>query len=139
MTALRRQKGVDVFLRAAPRILDAVPGARLAVVGQGPEGQALREQARELGLAERVGFFDFRGPAARQLRELDVFVLASRWEAFPISVLEAMACGMPQVATDVGGTGEAVAGRRDRGAVCPGGPRGPGRRRDRPAARTRAA
>jgi len=108
LTALRRQKGVDVFLRAAPRILEAVPEARLAVVGQGPERAALEALAADLGLDGRVRFFGFRPPAARQLAELDVFVLASRWEAFPISVLEALACGVPQVATDVGGTGEAV-------------------------------
>lgn len=118
LTVLRRQKGVDVFLRAAPKILDAVPDARLAVVGQGPEGDALRALAAELALDERVRFFDFQPPAARQLGEMDVFVLASRWEAFPISVLEAMACGVPQVATDVGGTREAVQGGVT-GALCP--------------------
>lgn len=108
LTALRRQKGVDVFLRAAPLILDAVPDARLAVVGRGPERDALGVLAGELGLDGRVRFFDFHPPPARQLGALDVFVLASRWEAFPISVLEAMACGVPQVASDVGGTAEAV-------------------------------
>ena len=118
LTALRHQKGVDVFLRAAPRILEAVPQARLAVVGTGPEGDGLRAQAAELGLADSVRFFGFRPPAARQLAELDVFVLASRWEAFPISVLEAMACGVPQVATDVGGTAEAVQ-EGVTGRLCP--------------------
>jgi len=50
----------------------------------------------------------YRPPAANHLRELDVYVLASSWEAFPIGPLEAMACGVPQVVTAVGGTREAV-------------------------------
>lgn len=118
VTVLRRQKGVDVFLRSVPRILAAVPDARLAVVGQGPEAEPLRALAAQLGLGDRVRFFDFKAPAARQLADLDVFVLPSRWEAFPISVLEAMACGVPQVATDVGGTGEAVQ-EGVTGRLCP--------------------
>ncbi len=79
---------------------------------------ALVALAGRMGLDDRVRFFDFHGPAARQLRELDVFVLPSRWEAFPIAVLEAMACGVPQVATDVGGTAEAVRPGLT-GSLCP--------------------
>lgn len=118
VTALRPQKAVEVFLEAAPTILASVPEARLAVVGNGPEQSALELHARQLGLDERVRFFDFHRPASRQLRSLDVFVLPSLWEAFPISVLEALACGVPQVATAVGGTGEAVADG-ETGLLCP--------------------
>jgi glycosyltransferase involved in cell wall biosynthesis len=50
----------------------------------------------------------YRPPASNHLRELDVYVLASSWEAFPIGPLEALACGVPQVVTAVGGTREAV-------------------------------
>jgi glycosyltransferase involved in cell wall biosynthesis len=103
VTVLRRQKRVDVLLAAAPAILAAVPEATVAVIGEGPELQALRAAADP-----RVVFRPFRGPAARHLRALDVYVLPSAWEALPIGVLEALACGVPQVATDVGGTREAV-------------------------------
>jgi glycosyltransferase involved in cell wall biosynthesis len=101
VTVLRRQKRLDVLLAAAPRILDA--GARVVIAGDGPERDALRRQADP-----RVVFEPWRGSAAEHLHELDVYVLPSSWEAFPIGVLEALACGVPQVATDVGGTREAV-------------------------------
>ena len=108
MCVLRPQKAVHVLLEAAPLVLDRLPQARLAVVGNGPLRPALEAHALSLGLDERVRFFDFASPPARQLRCMDVFVLPSAWEAFPISLVEAMACGVPQVATDVGGTREAL-------------------------------
>jgi glycosyltransferase involved in cell wall biosynthesis len=100
VSVLRRQKRLDVLLAAAPRIIAA--GATVKIVGDGPEGPALRAIADP-----RVRFEPFRPPAANHLRELAIYVLPSAWEAFPIGVLEAMACGVPQVATDVGGTREA--------------------------------
>lgn len=102
VSVLRRQKRLDVLLAAAPRIIDAT-GATVKIVGDGPEREALRAQADP-----RVIFEPFRPPAANHLRELAVYVLPSAWEAFPIGILEAMACGVPQVATDVGGTREAI-------------------------------
>ena len=103
VTVLRRQKRVDVLLAAAPEILAAVPEASVVVVGDGPEAPALRALADP-----RVEFLPYRAPAARHLRALAVYALPSAWEAFPIGVLEALACGVPQVATAVGGTPEAV-------------------------------
>jgi len=110
IVSLREQKSVDVLLDAVPRVLAAVPDARVAVVGDGPLRDELHVHAARLGLDrdERFAFLPFQGPSARHLRAIDLYVLPSSWEAFPIGVLEAQACGVPQVATDVGGTGEAV-------------------------------
>jgi glycosyltransferase involved in cell wall biosynthesis len=110
VTVLREQKRPDIFLEAVPLVLERVPGARMALVGDGPLRDELHARAAALGLdAEpRFAFLPFTPPAARHLRALDVYVLPSAWEAFPIGVLEALACGTPQVATDVGGTAEAV-------------------------------
>jgi glycosyltransferase involved in cell wall biosynthesis len=118
IAVLRPQKSVHVFLQAAPEILARVPDARLAVVGDGELRGELEALALRLALGPRVRFFDFEPPMSRQLTELDVFVLPSAWEAFPISVLEAMACGVPQVATDVGGTREAISDG-ETGLLCP--------------------
>jgi glycosyltransferase involved in cell wall biosynthesis len=110
LSVLRQQKRIDVFLDAAPAVLAAVPEARLAVIGDGPLANELAEQARALGLdgEPRFAFIPYAGPAARYLLGLDLYVLSSSWESMPIGVLEALACGVPQVATDAGGTAEAV-------------------------------
>jgi glycosyltransferase involved in cell wall biosynthesis len=103
VTVLRRQKALETLIDAVPLLRERVPEVRVAIVGDGPEKAALQARA-----ADRVAFLPFHAPAARHLKALDVFVLPSAWEAFPIAVLEAQACGVPQVATDVGGTREAV-------------------------------
>jgi glycosyltransferase involved in cell wall biosynthesis len=106
VSVLRRSKRLDVLIDAAPRVLAAVPEATIAIIGDGPEQVALRTQAATLRVD--IAFRPYREPSARALSALDVYVLSSSWEAFPIGVLEAQACGVPQVATDTGGTREAV-------------------------------
>jgi glycosyltransferase involved in cell wall biosynthesis len=126
IAVLRRQKRIDVLLDAAPAILAAVPDARIAIVGDGPEREALHAHAAARGLADepRLAWLPFDPPdAAPHLAATDVYVLPSGWEAFPIGVLEALAAGVPQVATDVGGTREAVTA--ETGVLVP--PRDPGR------------
>lgn len=118
ITVLRPGKGVETFLQAAQHVLDRLPSARLAVIGNGSLRGVLEQEARALGLDRRLRFFSFTPPSARQLRSLDVFVLPSPWEAFPIASLEAMACGVPQVATNVGGIPEAVR-HGATGLLCP--------------------
>lgn len=108
ITVLRPEKGVDVFIDAVPAILAAMPEARLAVVGSGPIEAELRARAATVLGDERFVFLPFEAPVERSLNATDVFVLASRREGLPIGVLEAMAAGVPQVATAVGGTPEAV-------------------------------
>jgi glycosyltransferase involved in cell wall biosynthesis len=61
-----------------------------------------------LGVQDRVLRLPFAPPVEQYLRGFDLYVLPSRWESLPIAVLEAMACGLPVLATTVGGTGEAV-------------------------------
>jgi glycosyltransferase involved in cell wall biosynthesis len=109
VTVLRPEKGVDVLLEAIPHVLDQLPEARVAVVGNGLLGEGLRRQARALGLNDRLRFFDYLGPSARQLQSLDVYVHPPpRYEPFGIGLVEAMACGVPQVTTAVGGASEVV-------------------------------
>ncbi len=110
VSALRPQKSVEVLLEAVPLLWERAPEARIAVVGNGPEQARLEELARTLGLTTDPRFLmtPFEAPTARYLKAADVFVLPSSYEGLPLAVLEAQACGVPQVVTDVGGTTEAV-------------------------------
>jgi glycosyltransferase involved in cell wall biosynthesis len=100
---LCRQKGQDVLLRAWPEVARSVPGARLVLVGDGPDGARLRRSAPPGVL--------FTGAVADPrpwLRAADVVVLPSRWEGMALAPLEAMACGTPVVLSDVSGARESL-------------------------------
>lgn len=108
-------KGVDVFLRAAAQVAAVVPAARFVVVGGAIAGQEahareLEQLAGSLGLGDAVRFAGWRyGPADMPgvFRALSVLVLPSKEpEPFGLVLLEAMACGVPVVATDHGGPRE---------------------------------
>lgn len=108
VASLKPLKQIDVLLRAAARLSQAGIPVRVVVVGDGSERAALESLAAQLGLAERVWFAGLRDDVERLLQASDVFVLASRTEAFPNVVLEAMATALPVVTTDVGSVREMV-------------------------------
>ncbi|HEX8904119.1 MAG TPA: glycosyltransferase family 4 protein [Longimicrobiaceae bacterium] len=107
---LRADKDYSVLLRAAAHLRDAVPGVRVVIAGAGGNEieRELRALSRELGVEETVVFAGFRPDPERVLRTLDVFVLSSRSEGFSLSTAQAMACGVPVVATRCGGPEEIV-------------------------------
>jgi glycosyltransferase involved in cell wall biosynthesis len=110
VTVLREQKRLDLLIDAIPTVFASVPQARFAIVGNGPLRPQLERHAAERGLDKdsRFAFFTFTPPSERYLHAFDLYVLSSAWEAMPVAVLEALACGVPQVVTRVGGTAEAV-------------------------------
>ena len=100
------QKTVGDLVDALAR----VPHATLVVIGDGPERSAVEHRIRRLGLCERVRLLGARDDVPALLAAFDIFALSSRWEGEPIALLEAMAVGVPCVATAVGGTCEVLAG-----------------------------
>ena len=105
---LRTEKGHDTLLAAARRVVRDQPEVEFLFVGDGPLRRTLEEQARAGGLARNVRFLGERSDVAALLRTSDFFVLPSRSEASPNGVLEAMATGLPVVATRVGGVPELI-------------------------------
>jgi glycosyltransferase involved in cell wall biosynthesis len=99
-------KGHHDALLAFAAARHADPGLRLVLAGAGPEESRLRRLAAELGLGPAVLFLGMRADVPRLMSAADVFLLASHEEGFPNAVLEAMASGLPIVATDVGGVRE---------------------------------
>lgn len=105
---LEVQKGHQYFLEAAVEVLRHVPGARFWIIGAGSREHALRRKVVELGLEDAVRFLGRRSDVPDLLGQIDVVVSASIWEGFPTVILEAMAAGVPVVATDVSGSRELV-------------------------------
>ena len=105
---LSPEKGPEVFLRAALIAHGRLPTAHFVFVGDGPLAPTLRESIARFGLADRVHLAGLRRDVARVLNDIDVLVSSSHSEAMPLAVLEAMASGLPVVATRVGGVPDII-------------------------------
>jgi sugar transferase (PEP-CTERM/EpsH1 system associated) len=104
----RPVKGFSYLLEAFAQIAADQPDLYLLFVGDGPEKRPLQTAAQQLPSANRVIFLGDQQEIPRLLAALDILVLPSLWEGLPNVVLEAMAAGLPVVATAVGGTPELV-------------------------------
>jgi glycosyltransferase involved in cell wall biosynthesis len=101
VAALREEKNISRLLRAFAAVAAGRP-CRLVIVGDGPERPALEAAAQALGVADRVTFTGHRDDTPALYAGFDVFALTSDTEQMPLSVIEAMASGLPVVSTDVG-------------------------------------
>jgi glycosyltransferase involved in cell wall biosynthesis len=106
---LSPEKDVPTLLRAAARVAQEEPGFRLEIAGDGPDMPALRQLAGELNLTETVRFLGVVREIPALLARANLFVLSSLTEGISLTLLEAMASGLPVVATRVGGNPEVVA------------------------------
>jgi glycosyltransferase involved in cell wall biosynthesis len=108
VAALRQEKNLARMLEAF-RLIRNEMACRLVIAGDGTERPRLEMRAAELGLASDVIFTGYREDTERVYAGLDVFMLSSDTEQMPTTVLEAMAAGLPVVATDVGDVAEMLA------------------------------
>jgi glycosyltransferase involved in cell wall biosynthesis len=108
VSVLRPGKGLEVLVAAAPAVLAAHPRARFAVVGDGPARPELEARTAAGGVGEALAWTGFRRDVPALLAAADLFVLPSLDDAFPTAILEAMAAGLPVVATRAGGIPEIV-------------------------------
>ncbi len=111
---LHTDKGFDTLVRALP----ALPGARVAIAGEGPERAALETLARAEGVASRVHFLGWRTDPAALLRAAQLFVCASRVEPLGNMVIEAWSAACPVVAVAAAGPAELIHDGHD-GALVP--------------------
>ena len=104
----RPQKDYPNLLAAVRLLADREVPVRFVAVGQGPHEADTRQLATELELGDRLIFAGFRDDAVRVMGACDVFTMASQWEGLPVALMEALALGLPVVATNVGGIAEAM-------------------------------
>lgn len=116
-TDVKSVPGIIMVARFAPQknqvqLIEAVSAIdlpfKLTFIGDGPTRAAVENLVAERGLQDRVEFLGMRTDTDQILASSSIFVLATNWEGFPITILEAMRAGLPVIATDVDGVREAV-------------------------------
>src|SRR5215475_12788254 len=108
---LRPVKGIDILVRATAWVCREFPDATIVVIGEAHEGnypQDVKDLAKKLGVAQNIRFLGRRSDVYSLLKACDLFCLPSRSEGMSNALLEAMACHLPCVATDVGGNPEVM-------------------------------
>lgn len=101
-------KDHETAIRAFARVIEQVADAKLCLIGEGAERRAIEALSTELGIHDHVDFLGVRSDVAGLLPAADIFMLSSLSEGVSVTLLEAMATGLPIAATDVGGNGEVV-------------------------------
>jgi glycosyltransferase involved in cell wall biosynthesis len=114
------EKGQDILLRSVERVSRDVPGVSFLFLGDGPEREALERLSRELGLGEKVVFIPHTYAMRDYYEAIDLLVLPSRSEGLPNVILEALAFGVPVIATDVGAVREVIVDEVTGWIVAPG-------------------
>jgi glycosyltransferase involved in cell wall biosynthesis len=117
---LSEEKGIDLLVSAMGRLVNSGYVCRCFILGEGRLLAALERQTRSLGLEHCVSFEGFQSDVRSYLAAGDIFVLPSHAEGLPYAVLEAMACGLPCIVTNVGGNAEAVRQAVDGFVISPG-------------------
>jgi glycosyltransferase involved in cell wall biosynthesis len=105
---LSYEKGFDIILQALSFLQQVNLFPTVFFIGTGPDEQKLRQTAIQLNVEKQVHFSGFQRDKISWLRQMDVYLQASRWEGISLSLLEAMGAGLPVIATDVGGTSEVI-------------------------------
>ena len=110
LVSKERYKGFDEVLECLPALAEYIPNIAYLIVGDGDDKQRLLDKAKELAVADRVIFAGYISEAekADHYRLADVYVMPSRGEGFGIVYLEAMACGIPTIASKLGGSRDAL-------------------------------
>ncbi|MGQ9689385.1 MAG: glycosyltransferase [Desulfobaccales bacterium] len=119
---LHYQKNFPLFLHVAAKVSARLPEAQFVIAGEGSERRALEDLSRRLGLTSRMRFLGFVKDMPRLYQCLDLLLLTSHFEGTPLTVLEAMAMGVPVVASRVDGVAEVVEDGRDAMLAPPGEP-----------------
>lgn len=120
VAALRPEKNHELFIKAAKIITDRCHRAHFLIIGDGPERPHIEKIIASLGLQSKILLLGTRSDTPHLLAALDAFALTSHNEASPVSILEALSCGVPVVSTRVGSVTESVHDRWNGFTVTPG-------------------
>lgn len=102
------QKGHEFLVQALVKVASRFPNVKIGICGEGPSRSRLESQILELGLSNNVRLLGEWADVSPVLAVADIFVLPSRWEGLPMALLEAMAVGLPVIATRVEGVEEVI-------------------------------
>jgi len=108
VASLTSKKGHTYLFRAFKKLLVDNKNVKLNIIGDGPLKSELEKLSYNLKINKNINFLGFQDNIIKHLEQTDIFVLPSLWEGMPVALMEAMACGLPCLATNVGGVGELI-------------------------------
>ena len=116
---LSEQKGMEYYINAIPSVLNKYPNTRFLVIGSGEDEDKIKDVIKHLGIENQAILMGYRSDIQNIMAQLDLVVLSSLWEGFPLTPIEAFSVGKTVVATGVDGTIEIVHNRENGLVIAP--------------------